>query len=341
MKIVYNDNVDRKQRRLLLWQYFNLGGGITSHSKGCSDLWSDKYDSLVISEQCPVNSSLRDITLCHPELVSGSSHSKTLGNTQKEKVVASTMGQMPKQVRHDKVCRDSKAAFTLAEVLITLGIIGVVAAMTLPTLIQNHQKQVLLSQLKKEYAVLNQAVQLMKAEYDNVDPVQMPFVHKQWDHKAYLDSSLFGPEFAKYIPVDWHRADPSSRFCFDTDEDYNYKYSNNSASQARYIMTMTANNYTWQLKDGACVEFAYGSNWEWDGRDKRRFIIDVNGSYKNPNVIGKDIYYFEFLPDGRILPYGFEKTGTQQLDNCKSSGMMCAALLLSNGWAFPKNYPWK
>lgn len=37
-------------------------------------------------------------------------------------------------------------AFTLAEVLITLGIIGVVAAMTLPTLIQNHQKQVYATQ---------------------------------------------------------------------------------------------------------------------------------------------------------------------------------------------------
>ena len=34
-----------------------------------------------------------------------------------------------------------KKGFTLAEVLITLGIIGVVAAMTMPTLIQNHQKR--------------------------------------------------------------------------------------------------------------------------------------------------------------------------------------------------------
>lgn len=43
-----------------------------------------------------------------------------------------------------------KNAFTLAEVLITLGIIGVVAAMTLPTLIANYQKQVYANGLKKE-----------------------------------------------------------------------------------------------------------------------------------------------------------------------------------------------
>ena len=49
-----------------------------------------------------------------------------------------------------------KSAFTLAEVLITLGIIGVVAAITLPTLIQNYQKQVWVNQLKKTYTTLNE-----------------------------------------------------------------------------------------------------------------------------------------------------------------------------------------
>ena len=45
--------------------------------------------------------------------------------------------------------RKRQSAFTLAEVLITLGIIGVVAAMTLPTLIQNHQKQTYVVGLQK------------------------------------------------------------------------------------------------------------------------------------------------------------------------------------------------
>lgn len=33
-------------------------------------------------------------------------------------------------------------AFTLAEVLVTLGIIGIVSALTMPTIISNHQKKV-------------------------------------------------------------------------------------------------------------------------------------------------------------------------------------------------------
>ena len=56
-------------------------------------------------------------------------------------------------------------AFTLAEVLITLGIIGVVAAMVIPTLISNIQGAVFRSKFKKAVAVLNQAVKMNKANY--------------------------------------------------------------------------------------------------------------------------------------------------------------------------------
>ena len=47
-------------------------------------------------------------------------------------------------------------AFTLAEILITLGIIGVVAGLTIPGLIQSYQKQQTVAKLKKVYAILNQ-----------------------------------------------------------------------------------------------------------------------------------------------------------------------------------------
>ena len=57
-----------------------------------------------------------------------------------------------------------KNAFTLAEVLITLGIIGVVAAMTLPTLIQNHQKQVYVNGLKKALCISQNMMKQMQAD---------------------------------------------------------------------------------------------------------------------------------------------------------------------------------
>ena len=49
--------------------------------------------------------------------------------------------------------------FTLAEVLVTLGIIGVVSAMTIPSLVKNYQRQVYVTQLRKVYNEVGQAVQ--------------------------------------------------------------------------------------------------------------------------------------------------------------------------------------
>ena len=48
-------------------------------------------------------------------------------------------------------------AFTLAEVLVTLGIIGVVSAMTVPSLMQNHQRKTYVTQLHKVYTEVQQA----------------------------------------------------------------------------------------------------------------------------------------------------------------------------------------
>jgi len=59
-----------------------------------------------------------------------------------------------------------KSAFTLAEVLITLGIIGVVSAMTIPTLIANTNNAKFKSQYKKTLSTLNQAVKMAEAKYD-------------------------------------------------------------------------------------------------------------------------------------------------------------------------------
>ena len=60
----------------------------------------------------------------------------------------------------------AKVGFTLAEVLITLGIIGVVAAMTIPNLIANTKSARYRSQYKKAVSTLTQAVRMNKANYD-------------------------------------------------------------------------------------------------------------------------------------------------------------------------------
>ena len=62
--------------------------------------------------------------------------------------------------RHSNADLHKKVAFTLAEVLITLGIIGVVAALTIPNVVSNYKKKVVETRLAQLYSVLNQAVEL-------------------------------------------------------------------------------------------------------------------------------------------------------------------------------------
>ena len=78
-----------------------------------------------------------------------------------------------------------KFGFTLAEVLITLGIIGVVAAMTLPALISNYKKAQTVSQLKASYSILSQAIKLSEVTNGEV---------KYWNYN--LSSEQF---FKKYL----------------------------------------------------------------------------------------------------------------------------------------------
>lgn len=82
------------------------------------------------------------------------------------KRIAFTLAEGATHVAHWDNSR--KIAFTLAEVLITLGIIGVVAAMTIPTLMANHRKKVVETKLEKIYSVMNQAINLTNAEYGDV-----------------------------------------------------------------------------------------------------------------------------------------------------------------------------
>ena len=75
------------------------------------------------------------------------------------KTVRRENGKILKRVQDDMVrVQDDKYGFTLAEVLITLGIIGVVAAMTMPSLIAKYQKKVFATKVKQTYAILSNAL---------------------------------------------------------------------------------------------------------------------------------------------------------------------------------------
>uniref|UniRef100_UPI00402A5199 prepilin-type N-terminal cleavage/methylation domain-containing protein n=1 Tax=Candidatus Scatousia sp. TaxID=3085663 RepID=UPI00402A5199 len=84
-----------------------------------------------------------------------------------------------------------KKGFTLAEVLITLGIIGIVAAMTLPGLNAKYKKNQTVTQLKKAYTVLAQAIKLSEVRNGSLD---------YWDYKLPAED-FYQNYLANYMSV--------------------------------------------------------------------------------------------------------------------------------------------
>ena len=74
------------------------------------------------------------------------------------RVRSKNIGTLEERATHVALCvRYWYGAFTLAEVLITLGIIGIVAAMTIPSLVQDYREKAQVTRVKKFYSVFSQA----------------------------------------------------------------------------------------------------------------------------------------------------------------------------------------
>ena len=86
-----------------------------------------------------------------------------------------------------------KKGFTLAEVLITLGIIGVVAAMTLPSVINKYRRNVVETRLAKFYSIMNQALARSKSEKG-----ELLFEQRDLTDSKYLES-WYRENVTKYI----------------------------------------------------------------------------------------------------------------------------------------------
>lgn len=180
--------------------------------------------------------------------------------------------------------------FTLAEVLITLGIIGVVAAMTLPSImvkIKNHELE---TGFKKAYTTLSQAMSLINYEMGG-----------HLDEDAYHVTRTFKDTLStKFKGVDCEKSNNIN--CYHVD-DMNYK-NYNGKSIARK---------TW-FDDGQFITpdgmlfMIQNSEMEVNGQDHILAVtVDVNGINKNPNRWGQDLFTFQFVK-GKLVPLGAENS---------------------------------
>ena len=216
--------------------------------------------------------------------------------------------------------RQKKSAFTLAEVLITLGIIGVVAAMTLPALKQKLEDQRNLSTLKKTYSILQQATNLAIAE------------HEGPEYWGMVDNSVESVTnvYNYYRPYfNMMRECPNKPGCWG----YPTKYLNgtvywneHNTSWYQYAFTLVDGvNVLIDIYPADQIQSNFGINVNYDCAV---FFIDINAD-KLPNQIGRDMFAFV------VTERGLQPAGLNNYDNCNlnDTGFQCVSRIIKDGWS--------
>lgn len=223
-------------------------------------------------------------------------------------------------------------AFTLTEVLITLGVIGIVAAMTLPTVVNKYKKKETVTRLKKAYSVINQAI--IRSEADN-GAMRYWFISNPVEQQE--DSVMYGKIALDYIVP------------YMSGTRIKYSYYSDLDAYGKTVVNMggiemggaPASRYYAITGDGMYISAGH-VNWVYI---VPFFQVDINGR-KGPNVFGKDIFYFMISNKNKLAGYNYYGYNREQIleNSCNktSSGRneACTALIMMDGWEIKDDYPW-
>jgi len=262
------------------------------------------------------NRSTQDLN-CHPELDSGSIHRGDEGS--------------PLTPTLSRRARGKRVAFTLAEVLITLAIIGVVAAMTIPTLISDYQEKVTVTRVKKIYSTFINAHKLIRIENGS-----KPFTAVYDESKTATENTeaivnLFKPYFRISKDCGFEPGCLTSgrvKSLSNTNNESNPDYDNR------------ANEYKMILNDGTALWFYSATEKDEETRETHiamNIKVDVDG-FAGPYQWGKDIFLFNvkdnaIAPDGQNSAeeyYKFEEWCKTDLEKA-TAGLGCTAWVIQIG----------
>ena len=236
--------------------------------------------------------------------------------------------------------KTDKTAFTLAEVIIVIGIIGIVASMLIPGLVTNYRKKETVARLQVAYELFSSAFRRSMAE--NGDPAAWDDSDLNKYTQTYIVSYIAGA-----IKVNDRKG--LSNYPMRT------LSSQGTPSSNRYL------DWSWNMNNRPIYEIPSKSilfvvSNANDGY--KTIVVDINGR-KGPNIMGIDGFTFWIEPQTQaVMPAGYKCSREQilgKVKGCVSSGTRmcvrdntwqyyrggyCAALLQKDDWKITKDYPW-
>ena len=240
-----------------------------------------------------------------------------------------------------------KVAFTLAEVLITLGIIGVIAAVTLPTLISNYKKSVVETKVKHMYALVSNAVRMSEAKYGEMSEWDRCDVDSSYECSLQILEKYVFPE----LKIDKICGQENIEECWTSPI---------SLSGIEGSLTLSLSNpikVTAMLNNGVSL-------FAWAGRQLTdphiQIWFDIDGPKKGKNMLGADVFGINVIykssdtikagvwmrglhlknVDEDALRNMADQGCSKEINN-SLAGYSCGGLIQLNNWKIPDDYPVK
>ena len=269
----------------------HISGGVNTSNNATFRLFDLKSNLMFLLRK------IRNTILRHAEFVSASNVTETL-----------------KRVQGDKILKKA-FAFTLAETLIVMGIIGVVAALTIPNLNSSTADKEKVAKLNKIYSNLNDAVGRAQAVYG---PVEEWLSGKTAEQK----SLIFYERMSEFMKVQKTCA-PNTAGCFT-------KRQGNALKSGFYVTDTPQAFYQVILADGTSVSFfPYGSDNYCQEDGCYNFYVDIDGPTKGSFTYGKDLFVFVGgSKDGLISSWASSNATLRS--NCFKFGNTCSSWVIQN-----------
>ena len=241
-----------------------------------------------------------------------------------------------------------KKGFTLPEILITVVVIGIIAAITISIIAENGRKTEIETKLKKTISVLNNALLRATVDYGAVSG---------WtEFNSTLSPNTFTTKYIAPYVITTRKISNDRREGL-TMEELGYKsylIKDPTGNVAPYMPISAQKFPRILLGDGTIIlRLVTLTN-----ANSIIYVVDINGP-KGPNVAGKDFFYFALegrLENPTVLPAGLinakkdnstgevtieERTIDDLKTNCADTGTYCAAIIQKQGWKITKDYPVK